>query len=136
MANVALRFGPADHGRPVTSDELAEAEYHTNVLLTLLAGRAAIIAADGFRDPAAAQAIAAAYADRTIWLTPAQKQAFAGNAITLSDERVWMSAGAAAALTDAQREALAGYGFALGTVALDEIEKAGGSLRCCVGEIY
>ena len=31
---------------------------------------------------------------------------------------------------------LAGYGFALGTVALDEIEKAGGSLRCCVGEIY
>ena len=116
--------------------ELAEAEYHTNVLLTLLAGRAAIIAADGFRDPAAAQAIAAAYADRTIWLTPAQKQAFAGNAITLSDERVWMSAGAAAALTDAQREALAGYGFALGTVALDEIEKAGGSLRCCVGEIY
>lgn len=27
MAGVALKFGPADHGRPVTADELAEAEY-------------------------------------------------------------------------------------------------------------
>ncbi|WP_108470600.1 arginine deiminase-related protein [Rhodanobacter thiooxydans] len=116
--------------------ELAETEYHTNVVLALLASRAAIIAADGFRDPAAAQAIAHACGDRAIWLTPAQKQAFAGNAITLSDGCVWMSACAAAALTDGQREALAGYGFAIGTVELDEIEKAGGSLRCCVGEIY
>lgn len=116
--------------------ELAESEYHTNVVLTLLASRAAIIAADGFRDPAVPQAIAKAYGDRAIWLTPAQKQAFAGNAITLSDERVWMSACAAASLTDEQIEALSGYGFAVGAVDLSEIEKAGGSLRCCVGEIY
>ncbi|MDW2980193.1 arginine deiminase-related protein [Rhodanobacter sp. KK11] len=116
--------------------ELAATEYHTNVVLALLASRAAIIAADGFRDPAAAQAIARACGGRAIWLSPAQKQAFAGNAITLSDERVWMSAGAAAALADEQRETLAGCGFAIGTVELGEIEKAGGSLRCCVGEIY
>jgi N-dimethylarginine dimethylaminohydrolase len=31
---------------------------------------------------------------------------------------------------------LAAAGFAIGSVALDEIEKAGGSLRCCVAEIY
>ena len=116
--------------------ELAETEYHTNVVLTLLASRAVIVAADGFHDPAAAQAIARAYGDRAIWLTPAQKQAFAGNAITLSDDRVWMSACAAATLTAGQREALSGYGFAIGAVGLGEIEKAGGSLRCCVGEIY
>ena len=116
--------------------ELADTEYHTNVVLTLLAGRAAIIAADGFRDPAAAQAIAHAYGDRAIWLTPAQKQAFTGNAITLSEQRVWMSARAAAALSEAQRAALTGYDFAIGAVELGEIEKAGGSLRCCVGEIY
>ncbi len=116
--------------------ELAATEYHTNVVLTLLASRGAIIAADGFRDPAAARAIATACGDRVIWLTPAQKQAFAGNAITLSDERVWMSACAAAALSDAQRSALAEQGFAIGAVELSEIEKAGGSLRCCVGEIY
>jgi len=116
--------------------ELAASEYHTNVVLTLLAGRAAIIAADGFRDPAVPRAIAQACAGRAISLTPAQKQAYAGNAITLSEERVWMSSGAADALTTDQREALAGFGFAIGTVELDEIEKAGGSLRCCVGEIY
>ncbi|HWX65101.1 MAG TPA: arginine deiminase-related protein [Rhodanobacter sp.] len=116
--------------------ELAESEYHTNVVLTLLASRAAIIATDGFREQAVPQAIAKAYGDRVIWLTTAQKQAFAGNAITLSDERVWMSAHAAASLTYEQTEALSGFGFAVGAVDLSEIEKAGGSLRCCVGEIY
>jgi len=116
--------------------DLAEFEYHTNVVLTLLASRAAIIAADGFRDSAVPQAIATAYGDRVVWLTPAQKQAFAGNAITLSDERVWMSACAAASLTDEQTKTLSDYGFAVGTVDLSEIEKAGGSLRCCVGEIF
>jgi hypothetical protein len=116
--------------------DLAESEYHTNVVLTLLASRAAIIAADGFRDPAVPQAIAAAYGDRVVWLTPAQKQAFAGNAITLSDERVWMSACAAASLTDEQTKTLSDYGFTVGAVDLSEIEKAGGSLRCCVGEIF
>jgi hypothetical protein len=116
--------------------DLAESEYHTNVVLTLLAGRAAIIAADGFRDPAVPQAIATAYGDRVTWLTPAQKQAFAGNAITLSDERVWMSACAAASLTHEQIKTLGDYGFAVGAVDLSEIEKAGGSLRCCVGEIF
>jgi hypothetical protein len=116
--------------------ELAKTEYHTNVVLTLLASRAAIIAADGFRDPAVPQAIASAYGERVLWLTPAQKQAFAGNAITLSDGRVWMSTRAAASLTTEQAAALGDYGFAMGAVELDEIEKAGGSLRCCVGEIY
>ncbi|MFC5436461.1 arginine deiminase-related protein [Rhodanobacter umsongensis] len=116
--------------------ELAETEYHTNVVLALLASRAVIIAADGFRDPAVPQAIARAYGDRAIWLSPAQKQAFAGNAITLSGDRAWMSARAAASLTAGQIAALSGHGFAIGAVDLGEIEKAGGSLRCCVGEIY
>jgi hypothetical protein len=47
-----------------------------------------------------------------------------------------MSARAAAALDPAQLAALTLWGFALRSVALDEIEKAGGSLRCCVGEIF
>ncbi|QEE23615.1 amidinotransferase [Rhodanobacter glycinis] len=116
--------------------ELTESEYHTNVVFALLAGRAAILAADGFRDPAVPQAIASAYGDRALWLTPAQKQAYAANAITLADDRVWMSAVAAASLRDEQRESLTQWGFRLGAVDLSEIEKAGGSLRCCVGEIY
>ncbi|WP_158880463.1 arginine deiminase-related protein [Rhodanobacter sp. L36] len=116
--------------------ELTASEYHTNVVLAILAGRAAIIAADGFRDPSVPLAIATAYAERVIHLSPAQKQAFAGNAITLGEHRVWMSAVAAASLTGGQRALLALEGFEIGSVVLDEIEKAGGSLRCCVAEIF
>ena len=47
-----------------------------------------------------------------------------------------MSAAGARALSSEQRSALASYDFTVGTVELDEIEKAGGSLRCCVAEIF
>ncbi|MBS0514158.1 MAG: amidinotransferase [Proteobacteria bacterium] len=116
--------------------ELQDSEYHTNVVMASLAGRAAILAADGFRDPAVPHAIARAYRERVLWLSPEQKRAYAGNAITLSPDRVWMSAGGAASLKSTQRQTLADWGFAIGEARLDEIEKAGGSLRCCVGEIF
>lgn len=116
--------------------ELAEGEYHTNVVMASLAGRAVVLAADGFADPAVPRAIASAFDDRALWLSNEQKCDYAGNAITLSNDRVWMSARAAESLTAAQRESLAAWGFRLGTVELPEIEKAGGSLRCCVGEIF
>ncbi|MFD0725732.1 arginine deiminase-related protein [Lysobacter brunescens] len=116
--------------------DLAPSEYHTNVVLAILAGRAALICPDGFADPAAVDAIAACYAPHAIRLTAAERAAYAGNAIALSSESVWMSATAAAGLSDASRAALADAGFAIRSVELDAIEAAGGSLRCCVGEIY
>ena len=116
--------------------ELAPGEYHTNVVLAVLAARAAIVAPDGFADPYAAAAIAQVYAPRGLQIDPAQKAAFAGNAITLDAANVWMSERAAASLDAAQRRALSDWGFTLRAVPLDEIEKAGGSLRCCVGEIF
>ena len=116
--------------------DLAAGEYHTNVVLAILAGRAAIIADDGFADAAVPEAIARAYAGSAVRLGPSQKRAFAGNAITLTPDRVWMSAVAAAALEPAQRAMLERCGFAIGDVDLEEIEKAGGSLRCCVAEIF
>ncbi|HEX7348501.1 MAG TPA: arginine deiminase-related protein [Rhodanobacteraceae bacterium] len=116
--------------------ELAAAEYHTNVVMASLAGRALVLAPDGFADPDVPRAIADACAGRALWLTAAQKAAYAANAITLAPHRVWMSAGAAAALSTQQRAALAEWGFAIGAVDLTEIEKAGGSLRCCVAEIF
>ncbi|MET0226888.1 MAG: arginine deiminase-related protein, partial [Dokdonella sp.] len=81
-------------------------------------------------------AIARAYAGRAIALSVAQKQAFAGNAIALTPVRAWLSTQAVAALEPAQRAAIERYGFTLADVDLDEIEKAGGSLRCCVAEIF
>lgn len=116
--------------------ELAAGEYHTNVVLAILAGRAAILAPDGFKDTAVPAAIAQAYGGHAVALGSAQKQAFAGNAIALAANRAWMSAAGAAALEPAQRVTLERAGFALGDVDLDEIEKAGGSLRCCVAEIF
>ena len=116
--------------------DLAPGEYHTNVVLAVLAGRAALICPDGFADPAVVETIAACYSPHAIRLAPAERAAFAGNAISLSADTAWMSATAAQALSMATREALAAAGFAVRSVALDAIEAAGGSLRCCVGELY
>ncbi|TBR36784.1 MULTISPECIES: arginine deiminase-related protein [Dyella] len=115
---------------------LAPGEYHTNVVLAVLAGRAAIIAKDGFASVDVPDAIAEAYAPHVVQLDAAQKRAYAGNAIALSSERVWMSDTAGRSLENAQRALLECAGFRIGTVPLDEIEKAGGSLRCCIAEIF
>ena len=116
--------------------DLAPGEYHANVLLAVLAGRAAIVCPQGFADPVVADTIAALYAPHVLRLSPSQQAAFAGNAIAASPDTVWMSTRAAASLTDGQRKALATAGFALRHVPLAAIEAAGGSLRCCVAEIY
>jgi hypothetical protein len=96
----------------------------------------AVICAEGFADPVAAQAVAAVYAPQVLWLEPAQKNAFAANCISLAPGSVWMSARAADSLRPDQRLQLERAGVAIRSVELDEIEKAGGSLRCCVAEIF
>ncbi len=122
--------------RALMCADLAAGEYHTNVVLSVLAGRMAVICAEGFADPVAAQAVAAVYAPQVLWLEPAQKNAFAANCISLAPGSVWMSARAADSLRPDQRLQLERAGFAIRSVELDEIEKAGGSLRCCVAEIF
>ena len=116
--------------------DLAPGEYHTNVVLAVLAGRAAIVCPQGFADPAVPAAIATLYAPAIVECTPAEHAAFVGNAIALSPYRVWMSARARATLTAAHRDVLEAAGFAVEGVSMDAIEAAGGSLRCCVGEIF
>lgn len=116
--------------------DLAAGEYHTNVVLGVLAGRAAVIAPDGFADPAVPAAIARFYASAVVQLDPGQKAAFAGNCLALDPNAVWMSQAGADALRTDQRQALTDAGFTLRSVDLSEIEKAGGSLRCCVAEVY
>ena len=116
--------------------DLAAGEYHTNVVLAVLAGRAAVVCPNGFADTAVAEAIAELYAPAAVVCDAAEHAAFVGNCIALSPETVWMSAQAAAALTPAHRNVLAQAGLRVESVALDAIEAAGGSLRCCIGEIY
>lgn len=116
--------------------DLAEGEYHANVVLAVLAGRAALVCPNGFADPAVVEAIATLYSPHSVLLSPAEHAAFAGNAIALSGDVVWMSARAARSLTADSRRALAVAGFEVRRVELDAIEAGGGSLRCCVGEIF
>ena len=116
--------------------DLAPGEYHTNVVLAVLAGRAAVVCPRGFADPAVVDAIAALYAPHAVVCDDAEHAAFVGNCIALSADTLWMSANAGAALLPVHRVALAEAGFRVETVALDAIEAAGGSLRCCIGEVY
>lgn len=116
--------------------DLAPGEYHANVLLAVLAGRAAVICPQGFAQAAVPQAIADLYAPHAIVLSPAEQAAFAGNAIALAEDSVWMSQGAEASLSAQSRHSLAAAGFRVRSVGLEAVEAAGGSLRCCVAEIY
>lgn len=116
--------------------DLAEGEYHTNVVLAVLAGRAAILCPRGFADQQVVDAITSLYAPHAVVCSEAEHAAFVGNAISLTPDLVWMSAQAGQALTAANREAVRAAGFDVAVVEMDAIEAGGGSLRCCVGEIF
>lgn len=116
--------------------DLAPGEYHTNVVMSVLAGRALVLHAGSFADPRVPEAIAARYAPNVVWLSDTEKAAFVGNCIALAPDTVFMSARADAALSESNRSILRNAGFAVRSVDLSEIEKAGGSLRCCVAEIF
>lgn len=116
--------------------DLAAGEYHTNVVLAVLAGRAVLASPAGFADPAVVEAIATRYAPHALLLSPAEHAAFAGNALALSTDAVWMSAAAECSLQASTRAGLAAAGFSVHSVDLAAIEAAGGSLRCCVAELF
>lgn len=118
--------------------DLAAGEYHTNVVLAVLAGRAVLVAPGGFAQPAPLlEALQAVYGPAAVLpLSPGEHAAFAGNAISLTSGSAWMSAAAAAALAPATRAGLQAQGLAVRSVPLAAIEAAGGSLRCCVAEIF
>ena len=116
--------------------DLAPGEYHTNVVLSVLAGRAAILCPEGFADSRVPEAVSAAFPGRCLPIDPAEKHAFVANCIALTDRDLFMSQTAAAALKPHHRAALDGWGFEVHAVDVSELEKAGGSLRCMVAEIY
>ena len=81
-------------------------------------------------------AITGLYAPHAVVCDPAEHAAFVGNCIALSTDTAWMSAHAGAALSPEHRQQLAAAGFRVEAVNLDAIEAAGGSLRCCIGEVF
>lgn len=118
------------------SFQLDPAEYHTNVVMMILASRACVIYPPAFVDPAVPKAIARAFPSRTLFLDKTEKDAFAGNCIALTDKDLFMSKTGFDALRNTSRDALKSWGFDIHTADLFEVEKAGGSLRCMVAEIF
>ena len=116
--------------------DLSEREYHTNVIMSVLAGRACVLHAESFVDSGLPPAIAGIYQGRILYLDQAEKDAFAGNCIALTAHDVFMSQTAADELRAESRSMLESWGFRIHATPLDEIETAGGSLRCMVAEIY
>jgi len=116
--------------------DLAHGEYHTNVILAVLASRACVVHEESIKDAGFARALAAVYQGRVLFLDQAEKAAFAGNCIALTNHDLFMSQTAADALRFSSRKSLESWGFHIHAVPLDEIEKAGGSLRCMVAEIF
>jgi hypothetical protein len=122
--------------RHVLVFELAAGEYHTNVVMSALAGRGLLLCREGFADDAVADALASIDPAATVLIDVDEKAAYAGNCIALGERGLWMSACAERALRAGTRRAIAALGLQIHSVALDELEKAGGSLRCMIGEVY
>jgi hypothetical protein len=116
---------------PLTPDE-----YHTNVVFSVLAARACVLYPDACADSRAVEAIAAAFPGRALMLDKNEKDHFVGNCISLNDSALFMSQAAADALRPSSRRQLESWGFRIHSTELDELEKAGGSLRCMVAKIF
>ena len=95
-----------------------------------------MICPDAFADQAAAGAIVQAYSGQSVILDDTQKANFSANCISIGQSSLFLSERAAEHLGSRHRKALVDWGFELHATDLSELERAGGSLRCMVAEIY
>lgn len=119
------------------SFDLDPNEYHTNVVMSVLAGRACVIHPGSFSDPAIPKVIGEVYgAEQVLRLDDEEKLAFAGNCLAVTDRDVVISATAMPVLSAASQRFFETNGFQLHPVQVDELEKAGGSVRCMICEVF
>lgn len=116
--------------------DLREGEYHTNLVMALLAGRLCVLHPSSFLDPSVPDALRAAYPGACLELSDDEKRAFAGNCIAVTERDVLMSETAHRRLRPESRRTFESAGFRLHSVVVDELEKGGGSVRCLIGEVY
>ncbi len=115
---------------------LIESEYHTNICLSVLAGRAAVLAPSSFQNQADARAIQELYGSACLILSDHEKNNFAGNCLAVTNDVVLMSKRAEKSLSQTSYDFFERQGFDLRSVDITEIEKGGGSLRCLLAEIF
>ncbi|MCA9718501.1 MAG: amidinotransferase [Myxococcales bacterium] len=116
--------------------DLRPSEYHTNVVMSVLAGRALVIHPGSFVDAEAPAAIMALYPGRALVLSDEEKRGFVGNCLAITEHDLLLSATAWRTLRPASRATLQSWGFTPRIVDVSEFEKAGGSVRCMTCEIF
>ncbi len=116
--------------------DLDSDEYHVNVVMSVLAGRACVIYPGAFVDSAVTDAIVEFYGDGAVVISSGEKAAFVGNCLAVTDHDVFMSERAVGKLRPESRGRLESAGFRVCGFAVDEFEKAGGSLRCLIAEVF
>lgn len=117
--------------------DLQPDEYHTNVVMSVLSSRACVLHPGSFADPEVPEAIVAAFGpDHCLVLEDEQKLAFAGNCLAVTGSDVIMSAVGVDSLSSSQRRFFVDNGFQLHSVDVSELEKAGGSVRCMMCEVF
>lgn len=116
--------------------DLRATEYHTNVIMSILASRALVINPDAFVDSNSAEAVIRCYGDRVIELSDDETTGFAGNCIAVTERDVMMSLQGYESLSERNRRRFAELDFAIHAIDVCEIEKAGGSVRCMIGEVF
>lgn len=114
--------------------DLAPGEYHSNVVMAILAGRACVIHRASIADSAVVDLLADLYP--TLELSDEEKAGFVGNCISVTPNEVFMSRRADAALSPGARGFFADYGLGVVSTDVSELERAGGSLRCMVCELF
>ena len=116
--------------------DLDHSEYHTNIVLALLAGRTCVVHPQGLADPDLGRRIASLYGDNHIIIDQEEKNAFVGNCIAVTDADVLMSLTALDGMHATTKDRFHQLGWNLHAVPVDELEKGGGSLRCLIAEIF
>ncbi|MEE3198652.1 MAG: arginine deiminase-related protein [Planctomycetota bacterium] len=116
--------------------DLAEGEYHANMILGLAAGKLCLVHPGSAPNPFLLKSIRTIYRDKVLVLNQAEKDAFAGNCIAATESDLLFSRTAGNSLREGSRQSLEDWGFRIHFLDVSEFEKAGGSVRCLIAEIY
>ena len=116
--------------------DLAEGEYHANMILGVTAGELCLVHPGSAPNPFLLKSLRSIYRDRILVLNQAEKDAFAGNCIAATESDLLFSQRACNSLREGSRESLKDWGFRIHFLDVSEFEKAGGSVRCLVAEIF
>lgn len=115
---------------------LVPEEYHLNVVLAVLAGRAVVMHDAAFVDGRMPRAMDRAFDGAVHHLSREEKDAFAANCMAFTPDIVGLSQTAEDALETHTRRFFDQQGFTRLAVDVSELEKGGGSLRCLVAEVF